>query len=943
MIKKALFLATFSYSFYLFSAQILVSNLEKLGESFPFNILAHGLYIPLGRLFVGASEKVDSNDFAVAAAHRGTTTFKGLTPASVTLNNEKEQDNPLHGAEISHLALLGSRPVVAKTDLPSSLFLIDDATKQILVFEAPDIQDAQGEKVKSLLALATSAQQVFTPLEAGAQMAVFAAVGNGAGNFDGNGSGIALLFLRRFTHTTTQGSFLKFDAVDAHTGASQCASSGETHSGGNKARAVGKDTPEIMIEEPVSALGNSVDLHYDRDLGRLYCALQVQAGADLNAGARALLIASVNNGKLLFQSIAPDTAIIGNEQIVGGRGIGENVSIHKVRTLQTRTYLRYLIVVGGNGNDESLKRQVLALPLVDNIRSPFHGALANVRRLPITLFSAGEPHRFQARVFHVPAQEPEDLYTKDSEPARVGGDGVLPSAITDIEVGGEAVFVSVAQDGEELKAGLFYSQPLFDEHGRICRWTRWQRVAGTDRKIAGFAYDPLVGTFDYIPQMATPQGVETHTVMRTTWSNANETLSQLMSREFAQLQGGVQHLQDFSCMTSGFSTSVGQRLAVQLYAGYKKLILLQTGRDTENFFGPFLDLRNLFTSTDGTLQGFSQASGLVFSGGSLEEIGPIGASAVAADGQDGWFIIGGSCGIAVLSDAQGRGWDAGTGLASDFKGLSSSMAWRKISNVPNVRKLISVGNKLFVLTDEKLMRFEVTAQAIAQGHLPADTIARAGTLPNEQASFSDVLISGPLGLLATSFGLLRSGDAIDVQTVPEDSARWTPIELPEAAGSLSIRGPVSRFFAISPTHDERDVAQKGNVYLLNAYVGLSQAQIYRLRVHLEGGVVMADTVKLFPDLFIKDNTTFFANLGDYRNYLVTDGALIAVSRSAFSGDRLLLELVSPTLKSGESNGTRGRVPFVVIREQAFSMGKLMRSSASGAWMVPGDFGVRIQE
>ncbi|MCH1922300.1 hypothetical protein L9G15_23125, partial [Shewanella sp. A3A] len=68
---------------------------------------------------------------------------------------------------------------------------------------------------------------------------------------------------------------------------------------------------------------------------------------------------------------------------------------------------------------------------------------------------------------------------------------------------------------------------------------------------------------------------------------------------------------------------------------------------------------------------------------------------------------------------------------------------------------------------------------------------------------------------------------------------------------------------------------------------------------------------------------------------------LAVSRSAVGDSDPLLELLRPTLKSGESVGTQSRVPFVMIPSSGATLGKLLRNSASGAWQVPGSFGVRI--
>ncbi len=956
MLGKAFAFILVSCSFVSSYAAQLLKGTGPGNHTFTFNIGAQGFYNPAGRFFVGARTAVENNEFAVAVCQRNSDKFRGITPEKVRLNGQVDAHNPLFGAGIKNLAMLGGRPVVTKIDDPSSLFLIESMTSPISVYAAYDIHDAHGEKTQEILGITTSASSVLTELESGASLAAFAAVANKRGHFDGDGSGIALLFFKKFTNKENKSPFFTWDSVDAKTGASQFNNQGEPIEGGNRAFHVGKHTPELAIHDPLTSVSKVVDLHFDRDLGRLYVALQVIGGADSNDGARAVLVASLANGRLQLLPIAHAMTFQDQTKIVGGRGSLAHIRIFKVRTLATTTYLRYLIVVGGNGQSHTLKSSVFALPLVDNVLDPAHGTLANVSSQPLTIFSENAPYRFLTRVFTDPAKLPADLYSMDSPAAKVGGYGVLPGPITDITVSGDAVFVSVDLNGQATKAGIFHSQAFFDSEGRIQGWTAWQRVAGSAEKIAGFSYDPFKGEFWYIPGVIKKnEAVRTKDVLRTEFTRHTDPLSVFISQHLFEKTGGVQGLFDFPVSTPSFTSTLGSRLAVNAFTGYKKVLFMQTGADDHGFFGPNRGVTPLFESHDGTLTNFMQGGvapqTLAISGGVLDELGPIGSCAVVTNGVDGWFVVGGSHGVAILADSNGHGWDAGTGLMTHFQGLRSSMAFRKISEIKNVRKLISSNSALFVLTDVSVVRLTIHANLIAAQAVPAGTIAK---LTKDQqklsSSYSDLIVAGPLAVLATSFGLFRSGNAVDVQTVTNEAfAHWQPITLAESAGSICAPGPVSRLYAISPTNDEAGLVQGGTIFALNAYVGLSQAQIYRLAIApLSRATVTNETVTLVPDFFIKDLSTFFAQLGDYRNFLVTDGALIAVSRSAYAKCKALLELLPPTLKSGQPGGARSRVSFVNVQEnspgtQAHSMGKLLRDSASGSWMVPGDFGIRIQQ
>ncbi len=941
MIKKVLFsLLVLSSSLPLSSAVKLLSNENNKDSTFEFAIGPHGLYLPQSRFFVAATDEVEGNDFALSAAYAysGDTLMQGLTPAQVKLNSMAETKNPLHGAAISALTLMGRWPVVVKNNLPSTVFLVDDdalladRSQPIQVFQSSPIQDGHGAVATAFYALETNASRVKEALEAVSLYAAFAAVGGEAAD---NELSLALLFFKKFIPKA--GPYFAWDIVNASTGAPQFTPEGEPTSTGNKALLLTRETPELFINSPLTALGNAADLCFDRDMGRLYIALQVTAGGQDTDGARGVLVGSVANGKLMLQEIAPAEVFESNTGIVGGRGAAAAVTIHKVRTLFTKTLLRYLIVIGGNGAGSELSQQVYALPLVDNLASSSHGKLANIKSAPEDLFDANRPYRFLARAFVVPAKTADEIFTTNDLAALVGGDIPLPGSITDIVVANDAVIVSEHTGGNGLEPGIFSSQPLYDSLGRINGWTQWQRVAGTSKPIVGFSYDPSQAVHWYIPEQAIGGKETTRSVLRTAWSTDADPFSHLIITEFPSRMGGVQGVFDFPRTTPGFSQQPGNRLSVMAYTGLGKVVLVQTGRDRVmqglTLFGPTDDFEPIYTSEDGTLSHFQGEITLSLSGGVLKDIGPITAAAIATSGASSWFVVGGSGGVAILAGPGGEGWNTATGLTTAFGGLQSSFSWRLIRATKNVRKLMSSGTQLFVLSDDRLERVELSPGSISQGAVQAVTVAALSLEQlSRSSSFSDCIITGPLGLMATSYGLLRTGNGVDIGSVSDSgAARWTQVVLPESAGSLTAAGPASRLFAVTPTLDEGHLIGGGTLYVLNGYVGLNQTQLYRFAVQAVDGIVTDSTVELFPDYFIRGLKTFFANPGEYRNYIVTDGALLALSRSSFGGKRPFLELLS---------SVRASTLWLAIPE-AHSMGKLIRNSASGAWIASGDFGMRL--
>ena len=209
----------------------------------------------------------------------------------------------------------------------------------------------------------------------------------------------------------------------------------------------------------------------------------------------------------------------------------------------------------------------------------------------------------------------------------------------------------------------------------------------------------------------------------------------------------MQGLFDFPLTTSGFSTHVGNRLSVQAFTGYKKVLLLQTGGDYEGLFGPTTNLTS-YSSTDGTLSGFDGSPALVCSGGVLDELGPLNSVAVVTNGVDGWFVVGGSCGVAILADERGHGWDATGGLGYQFKGLLPTMAWRKISDAP-VRKLIALGTSLFVLTTRSFERIDHYCSVSCKPSVNLLT-----QLDDELSSYSDMLGIGSLSPYSYQSGIV---------------------------------------------------------------------------------------------------------------------------------------------------------------------------------------------
>ncbi len=576
------------------------------------------------------------------------------------------------------------------------------------------------------------------------------------------------------------------------------------------------------------------------------------------------------------------------------------------------------------------------------------------------------PHKFLTRTLLEAASNPEDLYNDTDLAAQVGGGAVLPGNITDIDVAFDAVFVSVSSDNVQTeKSGIFHSQAIFDDSGKIIGWTKWARAALNASDVAGFSFNPISADFWSIVLNKDPNNniKNTNTIFRTRWSQADTNLERLISQQFLKEQAGVQGLSEFEYILSGFNKTIGDRVSFLLLTGFSKVGFIESSRDINNILTPTLnkDLsegsENIAQSENGQIPDLydTDISNLFISGGALSTIGNITSSAIVCDDKYAWLVVSGSGGIAVLCDTNGAGWPLNPGLSKGFKELSN-LSFKVICDYKSVTKIVGDKNNLYVLTDNNLDRLDISSKFIYRAIQPENRYAQnryaqskykeitniAKTLENNLENveiFLDMLVSPPLALLATSNGFYRSGNNIDIsKTTADNYANWTLVNMPEAAGTIAGHGPATRIFSAAQ-FQVLDNKFK-NIYLLNAYSGYEQGQLYRFALSVEDNKVTDNSVLLFQDIFIKGKPTFFVNLEDYRNYIYSDGATISASRGSFMTESSKIFLLPYNLKSSQRFGARKLVSLDLALDKSKTIGQLIKSS-SGSFIVYGDFGIRF--
>jgi len=785
----------------------------------------------LGDFFYVGSSTAGAQSYALAYLPRGASKFEPLSPQMVDIDGVFGE-NPLYNASIRLLSLLSRdyRPVVVSNNDPSKLYFI------------PSFSNA--EKIEMLVTsdiitselLATSGIIGLTANNTDDGGYIFVTVKNNNGDpFGQVGSGIALVAAH----------FIKKDNV--------------SHFGLNQLSITPFDrinTSQIQIESPVTFLGTDiVDMCWDNYLGRLYIALQLQAGTNVTDGVKALVVGQLKNVgtaenqrlAITFNAIGPDNVFQGNNKVVGTIGAQEQVSLHKVRAMLTSTSLQYVIVLGGNGTPANTKRSVFALPVVNN------------------------------------------------------------------------------------------------HYGRIKAWTDWKRVSGSvEDKVFGAVLEPP--TANMILLTGDDQN-SINTVKRTTWGNGdNEGLGPLgivFGEAFPCNRGGIHGLFDMPLSTTGLND-----ISLLVATGCQTVSLAQTSTSNGGFepmVGNIFETnRQLFSNgiIDQALPtGANALCVLTISGGALNNLGFINAAEIASAGGSAWLFVGGAGGLAVLTRDDGIGWEDPPGLGQGFSGLHVGTKFKLIGSYKNVRKLVYDDNFLYVLTDIKLDRIDLVNSAFSTGDLVVTTVAAVGLMPgvSNYSTFFDVIISNKFALLATTDGLFRIANGKDIRSA--HSGDWSKITIPEGSG------PVIQLFAISKTGKEQDSAcfDGGNIYALVAFIGKNRAQANRFSTQsVDRAEITDETIQPLPDLFVQNIPSYFVSFGQFRDWIVSDGALflheinrnlcedpvIYALRVARSGIRFLADK-NPALP-------------LTLHDACFLL-PVLRNSATGSWLLAGNDGLRINE
>lgn len=919
------------------SAAIVITGNIEGPTSFDFSLGSYARSKGGNAFYVGALTDGTGGIYSLTGVGANMHVFEPFALETVTINNIADQPNPLFNKAISQISTFETQtsfgrevyfPMAVAQDSPADLFLVRDKRgDNVTMLAIANVKDATGATTQGII-----------DLEPFATEAILATVLPAAtAQFGDPGSGVAVIKIEGATEgECTLPVLVQINADPASVLPSTTSA----------ASPLDVTSASLKIGNDLVSIANAVDMHFSSHLRRFYVALQVQGGAGVNDGARALAI-GYSNITLSFLPIAPDAVFTGADKIVGATGANTQVSINQVRTMYTTTGLDYLVVVGSNGSPATTQRFVYALPVVNtlatgSVDNAIQGALANVNADPVVISKAAAnnscqnaPQMVVGRAFVQAATQPDQVYTTASPQALVGGAQLPYGDITDINVIRDAVYVSVADGINNENPGIFYSQALFDDRGVIAAWTPWKRFAGTSDKAYALSYEPMFANTLWLTGAST---ATIQTAKRTLWGsgavNGLANLVTVIQQLMPEASGGVQGFFNLPPVTPGLFD-----ISLFIATGLKQVVLVESGQVIGGALiantGDFQTDMQQFTSGEITTNfPVGVARVVSISGGVLDDLGSITAATLGVNTttQQGYLFVGGVGGLAVLAQADGTGWSTLSGLGYNFTGLATGMRFIALGNYKFVRSLVYDGGFLYVLTDTQLDRIDIAASDFATQTLSVTTVATLDDLQaNACGTMLNMLISGKFALIGASTGLFRVGNGADMQTAAGSSdVNWTQVAIPDGTNVVQYMQ------ALSDSADPNSFAQGvGNVYINDAYRGYDIAQINRYIVaDVTTAPITDTTITPFPDMAVKNILTSWRTYSNFRNITDVDGAALFLT-----SDRTL---VTPTILLNESQALHS-TPMPLDLACSAYISAVVRSSASGSLLVAGDFGLRVNE
>jgi len=838
----------------------------------------------LSRAFINVTSDLVTLDFLALAPQKA---FVNQSQSNGAKESGKTE-NPLYNADIAHLSLSGPYPVAVPatrnpnyvdsntTGTNQNIVMVLSATKgDFVLTNTKKINDSNGNQTGGISGLASSTSHIFAAVNHTEEA-----------TFGGTNSGIAVV----------KSTGVDLTPIDATTGQE-----------GNKSVTVktvaGSDATNIDL------LDGAV-MFWDSILKRLFIGLQGKINSNDSTFISGVLVGRMDGDKLILEPVVPASVIgtdTATDKIVAFHkdtlitAPDEHVAIHNIKTMYTSTGKAYLIANGNiyNNLGSIIKTELFALPIITT---------SDDKSLIGTLAKKDSVTQEDAPTI------PGELRTKTDAEAKTG-QGTVPDTVENMFTLGDAVYACCAGSAENAK-GIFKSTAIFDEDGLIRGWTPWQRVMGSTDPVLNAHIDIETGQFWYLTQTNNPGD----TVKTTLWSqNDTELLGNLHKKLVLELPkeiGGIHQLFNFDEKTASF---LEDEFSMMVATGYQKVALIRSGK-----------VDGVFVPTSGTDFSTNLVDNVkIFNNNDLQNIGPIccAATSLSSDTDEGWLFVGGYGGAAVLrKGSDGTGWTQLDDLTNNIS--TPGFTFKEIGDFSRVHKLVCDNEYLYVLTPRALYRIAMDADKFKDTSPDALTATVIAQPVSSNDSLLDFLVSGNVGMLATTSGLYRTSNG---QTIKSGSS-WTEVK----TKSDRTLGQVTNLSMQSLSKGSFDGG--GNLYAVSANMTTDLATILRFTVNNPTGTVDDNTIQAITE---RSRDHYYA-FGELRTTFVPDGTFGYHTLPKHFDRTGYGRKVNITSTQFSVRASDRRLPLG-LDSSAHNAGIPVQNTASGAWVIPGDWGIRVNE
>ena len=665
----------------------------------------------------------------------------------------------------------------------------------------------------------------------------------------------------------------------------------------------------------LESIGSSITM-YPSSIGlpQMYVGVDVTASSGENCQAVGLFLATAvqannsNPALVNYSTVIPDTVASAGLQTPVSTYAGNKIVVSNVSVTTTSTGLSYIIV---SSCDQTEQQSIYAMPMVTMASdSSQNGKIADFDSIKQTFQIIGTTYRVQGFDTTITDANQIDINGSTDVVTRLQiGGGPVPLApgefINQLAAQGDCVYITIQTPfGANSTPGMFASQALFDEKGRIIAWSPWQRVAGTDDQMIFAIKNRYTNSTMYVG------GANSNAITQTTWNSSTDLTSLITAINNAMpLQNkGVQGLIAISNQTQNLNN-----FPMVIATGNQAVVIAQTGS----------------LNSTGNMQIDNPQNTITINSQLGLEVGSVVTAAFAYNtlSNNNWFFMGGDNGLAVLSnDTTGVTFNGQ--LLSLASLIAAGMSCKTVGSFKFVKKIVGDSNFLYVLTPSAVYRIALDENkflATNPTDLDAQIIVNAFTI-DPLASCTDMLVDNNLMLLGTTAGLYSIDLASQIPATP------VPIVIP---GGLQT---VSRMVTISNSPNfNQNFYDHSNLYILSINYALQQVRLNRFTI--TNGVVTP-----IQDQLLKGQNGPLVIFDYMSNNTFIDGSLGFTTSYRIGSTPPAIKYMQYTLQAGKSSTQillRAHTSDLSIAAVISSLGitAIARDYASGCLMLAADFGL----